>query len=358
MFVSFQIKFNQNIQIYPVPFPVHIRNKRNFDRIAKEKFIEQHNNNNEDKNKNNEEDENNQSIKKRKLFKASRDPLTGKWIPRHNSKISKNDDGRPWPEKLKLWNQSYENARKFIPESLDDSDEEKLETLNLKCEKILQDFEEQASETRKLRQIHVPVAIKCPSCDMLFPTLKKHVYHHVKKDHPEYFPTFTKDFMKINSCRSDEMKQYNEYYELTENGDIRCIFDHQCGKEFKNRGHFIRHLRGVHFNIKDFACDFPGCDYKTGDSSNLYHHKLSHSDNPLERLPIQCERCPKRFARRYNYTAHLKTTHYDLFVIDKKRRQDEIEAQKAETKRRKAEQKLERKMKRSEARQKALEKFL
>ncbi|KAK3933633.1 hypothetical protein QBC46DRAFT_432328, partial [Diplogelasinospora grovesii] len=60
-------------------------------------------------------------------------------------------------------------------------------------------------------------------------------------------------------------------------------------------------------NQKRYTCDIPGCsksfDTKAGNLGLLQTHELRHTG----KKPFRCGQCGKRFARRGNLSAHLKT---------------------------------------------------
>ncbi|OQV26109.1 putative Zinc finger protein 180 [Hypsibius exemplaris] len=50
----------------------------------------------------------------------------------------------------------------------------------------------------------------------------------------------------------------------------------ECGKEFSWKSYLERHAQ-THSGIKPFECDYPGCEYRTGQTGNLKMHKQTHS---------------------------------------------------------------------------------
>ena len=79
-----------------------------------------------------------------------------------------------------------------------------------------------------------------------------------------------------------------------------------CDKSYKYKHHLREHFT-VHTGKSKYKCNLPGCDGRMFcDSSSLSRHTLSiHS---TER-PFQCDRCNRRFARKYTLKNHRKRMH-------------------------------------------------
>jgi len=89
----------------------------------------------------------------------------------------------------------------------------------------------------------------------------------------------------------------------------------QCGKTFDSQKDVNRHTKAVHEGKKDYACDVPGCGYKSGRKDNLQRHKRSHGtgNGPARDASMSSLASPKRLG--------TPTTTYSGA---KKRRHDEI----------------------------------
>ena len=77
-----------------------------------------------------------------------------------------------------------------------------------------------------------------------------------------------------------------------------------CQKAY-GKGHELKlHLLSVHYNIKPYQCDQPGCSWSFVTQTKLNRHKQSHSK--LKSFVCNVEGCNKMFSTVYNLNAHLK----------------------------------------------------
>ena len=79
----------------------------------------------------------------------------------------------------------------------------------------------------------------------------------------------------------------------------RCPF---CGHNFKQTGHFNRHVRNKHTNQKCDHCD------KSFDQTRLLtnHYKDKH---PEHVFAFKCTECDRPFNHSSNYSAHMTKVH-------------------------------------------------
>ena len=79
-----------------------------------------------------------------------------------------------------------------------------------------------------------------------------------------------------------------------------------CGKMFKTHTQMTSHVRSVHMAIKNYRCEWPGCDFASYYKNGIAKHfKSLHS----KEKNFVCDLCDKRFVSQCDVPKHKKVAH-------------------------------------------------
>ena len=81
----------------------------------------------------------------------------------------------------------------------------------------------------------------------------------------------------------------------------------ECGEKFANRDHFTKHVLYVHSQPDRMKCEWPGCEFNTGDPRHMNKHKRTHT----QERPFVCDvdQCGKAFMHRDPLYRHKQEVH-------------------------------------------------
>ncbi|KAF9345964.1 hypothetical protein BGX34_004323, partial [Mortierella sp. NVP85] len=93
----------------------------------------------------------------------------------------------------------------------------------------------------------------------------------------------------------------------------------RCPKEFDRRYNYTQHYR-THDPNKDFKCDYDGCDAAFHRKADLQRHQLRHTGE----LPIKCKfECGANFRRVEAMVRHCKQAHTQEYLAYKRQREQQ-----------------------------------
>ncbi|GAU91644.1 hypothetical protein RvY_03864-1 [Ramazzottius varieornatus] len=155
------------------------------------------------------------------------------------------------------------------------------------------DVEEEVYQTVGVTIKNKPYLCTYENCDKAFQWksyLERHIQSHTG--------------IKPNVSEKKRGPRKRKNADGTEDDTPKLYVCNDCGKEFNWKSYLDRHSQ-IHTGMKPFACDFAGCDYKTGQSGNLKMHKQTHTGEK----PHACDwpDCEYRSTHPGNLKNHMLT---------------------------------------------------
>lgn len=99
----------------------------------------------------------------------------------------------------------------------------------------------------------------------------------------------------------------------------------KCPKQFDRRYNFVQHHK-THSEVKEYRCDFQGCDSAFHRKADMQRHRLRHTGE----LPIKCHFCDARFRRVEAQKRHCQQEHREAYscYLEEKRQLKDLRAMK------------------------------
>lgn len=164
------------------------------------------------------------------------------------------------------------------------------------CEICMKTFKER-SKLKSHKEIHTDQRnVICPQCGKAFKT-QACLRSHRRVHNPTY--------MYCDMCG----KTYTQKPELTKHikfvhFQIRDHYCETCGASFGSKGHLSTHMLTHQYQVvKPNICNFCTLSFQT--KAKLDRHMKSHTGE----RNYECGICNKRFLYSYNVTAHIKHVH-------------------------------------------------
>lgn len=137
--------------------------------------------------------------------------------------------------------------------------------------------------------------LKLYQCDICFRAfrerskLKSHREIHTDQRNV-ICPTCGKAF-KTQACLRSHKRVHNPTH----------LFCDICGKSYTQKPELAKHIKFVHYQIREFRCDYCGAGF--GSRGHLNVHKLTHQEQPVK--PNACNFCSLSFHTRAKLERHL-----------------------------------------------------
>lgn len=192
------------------------------------------------------------------------------------------------------------------------------EIMCVECGKPCSDY----TELKAHKAVHFSeTSFKCYICQAVF-TDRKRLREHVKVPHDRYGAIRTRQPGLIQRRHQSEHSRvphgsnggntFPQRPPPVRNSSIPA-YDHKpfectingCGKRYALRVQLTTHIRIKHIYNERYVC--PHCPYKTGNSSHLKYHVLTHSTEKPFECPI--ENCKTRFGIKRYLQRHMKHVH-------------------------------------------------
>lgn len=149
---------------------------------------------------------------------------------------------------------------------------------------------------------------QCDCCNIKFETktlLTSHI-NSIKSTGINKHICTTCDVMFASSSL---LKSHNStFHKVTPPNKEKKFECDQCGKKYSSN-HLLNLHKKSHLNLKEYACKFDECSFRTNSPYDLNNHmKRMHSTL----RPFPCNLCMKSFKRRCELKTHTDTVHTDL----------------------------------------------
>ena len=102
--------------------------------------------------------------------------------------------------------------------------------------------------------------------------------------------------------------QYLRLHKISHNEkDLHRCTEPGCDRKFKSKEYLKKHVLYVHSQPDRLKCEWPGCEFNTGDPRHMNRHKRVH----IQERPFVCDvdQCGKAFMDKLQLTRHKNVVH-------------------------------------------------